>query len=261
MRSSKREYGTNENNEIYGIETPDSLTTAIRKAQDYLLAQQNLDGGGNTDADRRAKSPLPVSRADNQNHELSAESRRVQQLEQEAKQLMTQMNSPAKVESGTTQPQPQAESRVAPNAADIMRRSMEMARLEAEISKSLDDYSKRPRRKFLGPNTQEYRFTRYIEDWRQKIERVGTLNYPQAARDQKIYGSLRLTVSIKSDGSVEKVEIDRSSGKKLLDDAAIRIVNLAAPYAPFPANISQDTDILSITKTWTFTNSDQLFTE
>jgi protein TonB len=150
---------------------------------------------------------------------------------------------------------------VAPSAADIMSRSLEIVRLEAQIDKQLDAYQKRPRRKFVGARTQEYRFARYIDDWRLKVERVGTLNYPQAARDQKIYGSLRLTVSIKADGSVDAIEINHSSGQKILDEAALRIVQLAAPYAAFPSDISKDTDILSITRTWTFTRSDQLFTE
>jgi protein TonB len=185
----------------------------------------------------------------------------VQQLEQEAKKLMTQLKSEARVESSATQPQPQAETKVAPDTADILNRSLEIARLEARISKDWDAYQKRPRRRFVGARTQEYRFARYIEDWRLKVERIGTLNYPQTARDQKIYGSLQLTVSIKADGTVDKVEINRSSGQKVLDQAALRIVELAAPYASFPPDILQDTDILSITRTWTFARSDQLFTE
>ena len=225
------------------------------------LAQQSLDGGGNTDLDRRAKSPLPVTRQDKQVSQLTLESRRVQQLEQEAKKLLTQLKSEARVESAATQPQPQAETKVAPDTADILNRSLEIARLEARISKDWDAYQKRPRRRFVGARTQEYRFARYIEDWRLKVERIGTLNYPQSARDQRIYGSLQLTVSIKADGSVDKVEINRSSGQKVLDEAALRIVELAAPYATFPQDILQDTDILSITRTWTFTRSDQLFTE
>ena len=225
------------------------------------LAQQSLDGGGNTDLDRRAKSPLPVTRQDKQVSQLTLESRRVQQLEQEAKKLLTQLKSEARVESAATQPQPQAETKAAPDTADILNRSLEIARLEARISKDWDAYQKRPRRRFVGARTQEYRFARYIEDWRLKVERIGTLNYPQSARDQRIYGSLQLTVSIKADGSVDKVEINRSSGQKVLDEAALRIVELAAPYATFPQDILQDTDILSITRTWTFTRSDQLFTE
>ena len=235
--------------------------SATRPDKADALAQHNLDGGGNTDLDRRAKSPLPVTRNDKQTTELTMESRRVQQLERDAKKLLTQIKSEAKVETAATQPEPQTETRVAPNAADIMSKSLEIARLEAQISKDWDAYQKRPRRRFLGARTQEYRFARYIEDWRQKIERIGTLNYPEAAKNQKIYGSLQLTVSIKADGNVENVEINRSSGQKVLDEAALRIVQLAAPYAAFPADIAKDTDILSITRTWTFTRSDQLSTE
>ncbi len=226
-----------------------------------VAAQRSLDGGGNTDADRRAKSPLPVTRNDPQTTELSVQSRRVEQLEEEARKLMTQAKSQAKVETPAAQPQPQAEPSVAPSAADIMNRSLEIARLEAQIDKQLDAYQKRPRRKFVGARTSEIPLAAYIDAWRLKVERIGTLNFPQAARDQKIYGTLKLTVSIKSDGSVENVEINTSSGHRILDEAALRIVNLAGPYAAFPPDISREVDILSITRWWTFTRADKLFTE
>ena len=236
--------------------------TANRPLQADALAQRNLDGGGNTDEDRRARSPLPVTRHDRQTSEAALESQRLQQLEREAQKLLTQVKSPVTVESAAPQPQPQAEARVAaPSVADILNKSVQIARLEAQIDKDMDSYQKRPRRRFLGARTQEYRFARYIEDWRHKVERVGTLNYPQAARDQKIYGSLQLTVSIKADGTVENIEINRSSGQKILDEAALRIVRLGAPYSAFPAEIARDTDVLSITRTWTFTRSDQFSPE
>jgi protein TonB len=241
------------------------LVNAKSKSRPYradVLAQHSLDGGGNTDLDRRAKNPLPVTRNDRQTTELAVESQRVRQMEKEAKELMTQVKSLAKAETAsTTQPQPQAETKATPNTADIMSKGLQIARLEAQISKDWDAYQKRPRRRFIGARTEEFRFARYVEDWRLKVERVGTLNYPQAARDQKIFGSLQLTVSIRADGEVERIEINRSSGQKILDEAALRIVRLAAPYAAFPGDISKDTDILSITRTWTFTRSDQLFTE
>ena len=225
------------------------------------LAQHNLDGGGTTDLDRSAKSPLPVSRNDKQTAEVAMESSRVQQLEQEARKLMTQVNSQTRVESAPPQAQQQAESKTAPTAQDIMNKSLEIARLEAQISKDWDSYQKRPRRQFVGARTREYRFSRYIDDWRLKIERIGTVNYPAAAREQKIFGSLQLTVSIRPNGAVESVEINRSSGHKVLDEAAVRIVHLGSPYAAFPPDIAKDTDILSITRTWIFTRSDQLATE
>lgn len=235
--------------------------SVTRPVQADALAQHNLDGGGNTDLNRRASSPLPVTRSEKQATELTMESRRVKQLEIEAQKLLTQVQSQTKVDSTAAQPDPQAEPKAAPTTADIMRKSLEIARLEAQISKDWDAYQKRPRRRFLGARTQEFRFARYIEDWRQKIERVGTLNYPEAAKDRKLYGSLQLTVSIKPDGTVDNIEVNRSSGQKVLDDAARRIVQLAAPYAAFPADIAKDTDILSITRTWTFTRADQLSTE
>ena len=142
-----------------------------------------------------------------------------------------------------------------------MASSLDIARLEAQIAKQQDEYQKRPKRKYVGARTQEYRFAAYVESWRQKVEKVGNLNYPEEAKDQKLYGQLRLTVSIKADGSIENIEINQSSGHKILDDAAQRIVKLAAPYAAFPEEVRKDTDILSITRTWTFTQQDSLATE
>lgn len=93
-----------------------------------------------------------------------------------------------------------------------------------------------------------------------KIERVGTLNYPAEARG-KLYGNLRLTVTIRPDGSVESIDLDRSSGLKVLDDAAHRIVRLSEPFPAFPADIRRDTDLLVITRTWFFAQGDKLGTE
>lgn len=226
------------------------------------LAQHNLDGGGNTDAERRARSPLPVMKQHEPQPEVTVQTRRVEPREQEARPLMTQTHETAPaVTQPETRAQGPAEPVPAPSAADLMARSMEVARLEAQIAKHWDSYQKRPRRRFIGARTQEFRFARYVEDWRQKIERVGTLNYPQAARDQHIFGTLQLTVAIRQDGSVESVEINRSSGQKVLDEAALRIVGLAAPFAAFPPDIAQDTDILSITRTWSFTRADQFQAE
>jgi len=235
--------------------------TQARPKQADVLAQANLDGGGNTDAKRRARSPLPVPIENRQGAELALAHKRVEQLERDAKQLMTQARSRTAVPPRVEVQPPRDEPQTAPSTADIVSRGMEIARLEAQIAREWENYQQRPRRRFIGARTQEFRFARYIEDWRAKVERVGELNYPQAARDQKIYGSMVVTVSIKSDGSLERVEINRPSGQRILDAAALRIVHLAAPFAPFPADIARDTDILSITRTWIFTRSDQLVTE
>ncbi len=235
--------------------------SASRPVKADALAQANLDGGGNTDADRRAKSPMPVLKQEQTEAEIARKTQQVQHLEQQARALMTQVKARQSVETSPTSAPHAVKAEPVPDAADLIQKSLEAVRLEAQIARDWDSYQKRPKRKFVGARTQDYRYARYVEDWRIKVERVGNLNYPEAAKQQKLYGSLRLTVSIRADGSVDSVEINESSGHKLLDAAAVHIVQLAAPYAPFPEDIRKDTDILSITRTWTFTRSDQLLSQ
>lgn len=232
-----------------------------RKAD--ALAQANLDGGGNTDSNRQAKSPAPLMPKPEKAADVSAVMQRTEQLEQQAQRLMTAVNSDEEVEQAD-QPADQLEQHPKiTDARDLVQRGLEIARLEAQTARDYEAYQKRPKRKFIGARTQEYRFARYVEDWRIKVERIGNLNYPEAARREKLYGNLQLTVGIKSDGSLESVEINRPSGKKVLDEAAVRIVKLAGQdgFAPFPPDISRDTDILHITRTWAFTRSDELTSE
>lgn len=238
--------------------------TPNRPARADAFAQADLDGGGNTDAERQAKSPLPAADTRQPDPTIQQREQHIAKLEEQAQSLMTRLKSPHRVDQArpVARPQQAHEPSPAPNAAELIQKSLEAARLQAQISRDWDSYQKKPKEQFFpSAKTREYRFARYVEDWRIKVERVGNLNYPEAARQQKIYGSLQLTVSIRADGSLESVEINRSSGHKVLDEAAKRIVELAAPYAPLPPDIRKDTDILNITRTWIFTRADQLASE
>jgi protein TonB len=145
------------------------------------------------------------------------------------------------------------------SAADILAsRSAEIARLTEQIQASNDVYRSRVRRKAISTSTREYRYAAYMEAWRRKVERIGNLNYPEEARRQGLYGSLILHVAVRADGSLEGVRVVRSSGKKVLDEAAVRIVELAAPFAPFPPDIRDETDVLDITRTWLFQRNNRL---
>lgn len=232
--------------------------SAARPEKADALAQANLDGGGNTDEKRRAASPFPKVDDRDPSRDMKAAEARRKQLEAEAKELMTRMKSRATVATLETAPEgakPDAEAR------DLVQKSLEIARLEAQIRRDYQAYQERPKRKFVGARAQEYRFAHYVDTWRQKVERIGNLNYPAEAKARRLYGSLQLTVAIKSDGEIEGVEINRSSGHKVLDQAALRIVRLAAPFERFPESIRSDTDILHITRTWTFTRADQVLAE
>jgi len=221
------------------------------------LAQANLDGGGNTAEDKQAKTPLPTLQ-DDARFTPEQKAKSVAALEAETQRLLTQLKNDRSV----ARPEPikkLASSTV--TGEDLLQKSLEIIRLEAQIDKAHEAYQKLPRRKFIGARTQEYRFAQYIEDWRVKIERLGNLNYPEQARSQQLFGKLQLSVSIRANGTLENVEVDRSSGHRILDAAAVRIVKLAAPYAPLPDDIKRDTDILTITRTWSFTQSDHLESE
>lgn len=248
-----------------------------------VLAQANLDRGGNTNQNRKMQSALAAStqrqnalpiqektqaggQPSSQKAEQSQAQKRVASLEKQARELMTQLQASKAVES---QPLQKATAQVvqtgqqttptpAIDVHDMATAAMEMDRLEALIAKQQDVYQKRPKRKFIGARTKEYKYAMYVEAWRQKVEKIGNLNYPEAARNQKLYGQLQMTVSIKADGSIESIELNRSSGHKLLDEAAKHIVELAAPYARFPDDVQNEVDILSITRTWTFTQQDSL---
>ena len=233
--------------------------SARKPVEAQALAQTNLDGGGTTDEDRRAKTPLPPSTQQKSGTELEQAQKRVQALEARQQRLLAQARAKQSVK-----PQKEAEEQPeqveTPSGRDLASNALAMARLEGEIAKNIDEYNKRPRTKNIGTRADEYRFAQYVENWRQKVERVGNLNYPEAAKG-RIYGSLTLTVVIKSDGSVDKVEINRTSGHKILDDAARRIVTMAGPYAAFPPEIRRDTDILEITRSWRFTSGNELETK
>jgi len=255
-----------------------------------LIAQANLDRGGNTDEDRKMKTVLPTplkqaaevqlqekkeasaaAKSVEERSKKEQEEKKVAELEKQADALMTQLKADSKVAADPVQ---KATMRVVEeeaakenvisrklNREALLAASLEIDRLEAQIAKQQEEYQKRPKRRFLGARAKAADDALYLEAWRQKVERIGNMNYPSAARNQKLYGRLQLTVSIRSDGSIEGIAIDKSSGSKVLDNAAINIVKLAAPYSKFSAKMKKTTDILGITRTWTFTNEDALYTK
>jgi len=225
------------------------------------LAQANLDGGGNSDARQRATSPLPTTNPKEPGRDLAETRRRQRELEAEQQRLLTQTRDARSVLPKEAQGRaPSEEATPQASGRDLADRSLAMLNLQAQIARQTQAYQERPRKRFIGANAREYRFAQYEEDWRAKIERIGTTHYPAEARG-KLYGTLRLTVTIRPDGSVESIDLDRSSGLKVLDQAAFTIVRMAGPFAAFPESIRKDTDLLVITRTWFFAQGDKIWTE
>lgn len=135
----------------------------------------------------------------------------------------------------------------------LMNLSQEIASLEARLDDETRLDARQPRvRRLTSVSAKRAVDAYYLQAWRRKVESVGNLNYPEEARSRKLYGSLRLLVSITPDGGLKDVRVLDSSGHKVLDDAAVRIVQLAAPFAPFPEEMRKTTDVLEIIRTWQF---------
>ncbi|MBS0322786.1 MAG: TonB family protein [Proteobacteria bacterium] len=229
---------------------------AERPRDAQVLAQTNLDAGGDTEQDHRAATPLPPSEQTHAGDDLVQAQQRVEQLETQAREAMTRLDADRAI---AVNPQRRDQAPPAPHeppGTDLYSRSLAIARLEAQIDKQMDHYNKRPKVYRDGVRAQEYLPAQYLEDWRQKVERIGNLNYPEAARGH-FYGSLTVYIEINSEGDLMRAEIRRSSGQKVLDEAALRILRLAAPYGRFPPQLKEKFDILAFARVWSFTRGDQ----
>lgn len=132
-----------------------------------------------------------------------------------------------------------------------------VASLQAQLDLHRQEYAKRPRRYTISSaSTKEARDALYLDNWRKRIESIGNLNYPREASAAGIYGTLRVMVAINPDGTVNDIRILRSSGERVLDEAAVRIVQLAAPFEPFPPEMRAQVDVLEIIRTWQFHRGD-----
>lgn len=139
------------------------------------------------------------------------------------------------------------------------RLSNDIATLEALLDQQRQEYAKRPRiRRLTSVSAKSAIDAKYLDDWRRKIERIGNIHYPSEAKQNHLYGQLRLAVSILPNGYVDNIEVLHSSGVRVLDDAAMRIVRLAEPFDTFPSKLKKEVDKLEIIRTWQFVPGDRL---
>ncbi|CAA0115779.1 Protein TonB [BD1-7 clade bacterium] len=139
---------------------------------------------------------------------------------------------------------------------DLYQRQLEIASLQAKLDQTRQEYARLPKvRRLSSVATKAAVDAEYLYHWQQRIEAIGNEHYPQQARTKGLYGDLQMVVSIHADGTLEEAKVVKSSGHKLLDDAALRIVRLASPYAPFPPEIRKDADMLEIVRTWRFSKN------
>ena len=222
-----------------------------------FLAQATNSGGGDADKAKRPSQPLssPIPKTVAGVAPVPLETGAPRPKTPTDAAVLTQKQSDFKVR--TDDARPDIPDRATPVERELEQRKVEMAKLAQEIQRESEQYAKRPKRKYISANTKEYEFAAYMRAWVARIERIGNLNYPDDARRQQLHGQLVLTVGLDRSGKIRSIDVIQSSGHKVLDDAAIRIVRLAEPFPALPED-KEKIDELYITRTWQFLPGDIL---
>jgi len=224
---------------------------------DYL-AQATQDGGGETEDNTRPSSPF-VSEIDSATEGVAAqlvEASAPAPSVKSAEEIVTAIFANTSVETEiTTEVSDEIDAK---QSTVLIEQNLEIAKLAAEINRQQEEFAKRPKKTHVNARTKETASAQYMFQWVEKVERVGNLNYPDAARRNKLTGALILVVGIYKNGDIESITVDESSGHKLLDDAAVRIVELAAPFEAMAGKLAEETDILYIVRTWEFQSSNSV---
>jgi protein TonB len=229
------------------------------------LAQADLDGGGNAD-DGRATSPLPDMHKSDDGENIKVAQRRIAELEEEQEKMLAQAVNKTPFVAPPINDKDKPTEPVRPDGVDTVDSSRAFTRQVAEIKKNVSDYNKRPRKTQITPSTKRVEYAQYYKLMQTRIEKVGTLNFPQKD-GQKLYGELLVYIPIFQDGTIYEKEggprVEHSSGNKALDNAALRIVRRAAPFGRFQANMrsTDKDDVWEVITHFKFTREEELETE
>ena len=230
---------------------------------DYLAQENQLGGGAQQEKSRPSSpfsNPLPIPEKG-----FAPNSRRAMApppitASQKQTEIMSVDQSNQRVNNQKLKEETTVTTKSL-TAAQLFERSQQIAELSAEINKLKNAFQQTPKHTWVhGANAKKYRFASYMDAWRAKVERIGNLNYPEVVTRKKLTGSLLLDVAINPDGSILSTRIIRSSGYPELDRAALRIINMSAPFPPLTKDILKDTDVLHIPRVWRFQQGNRLQT-
>ncbi len=232
-------------------ETPDEA--------DYI-AQISQDGGGESETDTRPSSPF-ASAVDLDTDGVAPTpvvATTPEPVEADADEALTAVFSDTEIDVDTDREA--LTENTGRRDEVVIEQNLDIARLSAEIDRKQQEFAKRPKKMFINARTAKAASAEYMKYWVEKVERVGNLNYPDAARRARLTGALQLTVGIWKNGDIESITFEESSGQRVLDDAARRIVELAGPFQALEGSLAREVDILYITRTWDFRGDDRVTT-
>jgi len=220
-----------------------------------FLAQTSQKGSGTEEEVQELTSPDPAEMHQPQMAQVQPlPPTRTEPVPQQAQPVVqTEARSQQQVQKRQEDVPPVEKPLPVQKKTSLMERSLEIASLEARFDAQQRAYARKPRvMRVTAASTLKSSNAWYVQNWVSKVTRVGNINYPVEARRAGIYGTLRMLVSLRKDGTIKEVAILQSSGSTVLDDAAIRIVRMAAPFAPFPEEMRENVDELEIIRTWSF---------
>ena len=222
------------------------------------IAQSSQDGGGESEENARPSSPF------GSNRDLDTDgvaptpvlAGAPEASEASEEDVLTAVYSDKSAES--EEAIEETTERELPRDKVVVEQNLAIAQLQAEIDRQQERFARRPKIKTVNARTTEASSAEYMYRWVEEVERMGNLNYPDRARREQLTGALVLIVGIHKNGELESITVDESSGHRVLDDAAKRIVELAAPFEPMTGKLAEETDILYIVRTWEFQSGDSI---
>lgn len=226
-----------------------------------FLAQENQIGSGVLDEAAAPSTPFESDfNADNINEVLPVPEAPniVNDLQQQDTAVITALQDDDSIAQQLELLEPEDEQPVADEVAPD-ELSLAIASLQAQLDLKRQTYARRPRKYTISSaSTKKSHDALYLDNWRRRIEAVGNINYPDEARRMQMYGNVRMLVALQPTGRINEVRILQSSGHTVLDQAALNIVNLAAPFEPFPDELRAEADILEIIRTFRFHEGNSL---
>ena len=220
-----------------------------------MLAQQNMAGAGNTDEPMQLKTALSQTMTSGV---LGPEQTGVEQAQQQNRSAVENrptivarsINSTLEVPDYTVDQEHSAELQQQSLTGEA--RTIEVIN-KPELETLISDTERREL--IISANTREARIAAYLSKWKNQIERVGTLNYPNVARSQGLTRYPTLEVAIDASGKLHEVVVRNSSGVRSLDQAVLNIVSISAPFDPFPEFLRTEYDVLRFAYEWRFSDS------
>lgn len=217
-----------------------------------FLALTNQQGSGDQEQETRLSSPVPIPVAAEYEQIIEKPTEEQSAARNEQQVLLTSLLAEEKVAFTEEQPEELPPEDLLFNRRSLLEQSLEIAALEADFDKQLENYARRPRvTRLTAASTMKAEDSEYVAHVVKKIERTGSLNFPQEA-GKKLYGKPRVSISIYADGSIREVKVLQSSGNLVLDSETVSIVHRAGPFAPFPVNVRKERDILELIRTFSY---------